>query len=224
MTIYHGDATEILPKIKGVDMVFTSPPYNQGGMSGGLANLSGGYDTHGDQMHWCAYQGWQRQILALCWETLTDTGAIFYNHKQVIKDGVATLPTELNPGLPLRQIITWYRKIGMNWSESFFVPTSEMILVMAKRGFRLKDKSASNAGDVWEIPPNKNGDHPASFPEALPSKAIGATDAKIILDPFMGSGTTLRAAKNHNRKAIGIEISERYCEQAAARMSQGVLL
>jgi modification methylase len=65
--------------------------------------------------------------------------------------------------------------------------------------------------------------HPAPFPIGLPTTAIKATDATVILDPFMGSGTTLRAAKDLGRKAIGIEISEEYCQMAVDRLAQGVL-
>jgi DNA modification methylase len=69
------------------------------------------------------------------------------------------------------------------------------------------------------------GDHPAYFPEALARDHIlsWSADGDIILDPFLGSGTTLRGAKDLGREAIGIEIEEKYCEIAARRLSQEVL-
>lgn len=75
-------------------------------------------------------------------------------------------------------------------------------------------------------PPNKRGNpHPCPKPLPVMKWAVDrvAADGAVILDPFMGSGTTLRAAKDLGRKAIGIEIEERYCEIAAKRLAQGVL-
>jgi len=66
--------------------------------------------------------------------------------------------------------------------------------------------------------------HPTTKPTKLMRLLASRLDGGLILDPFMGSGTTLRAAKDLGRKAIGIEIEERYCEIAAKRMSQAVLL
>jgi site-specific DNA-methyltransferase (adenine-specific) len=230
-TIYHGDCRDILPTLSDIDMVFTSPPYNLGTTTGGgmhagslvAADLAGGYDNVDDAMPQDEYDRWQRWVLLTAWQTLSDTGAIFYNHKPRVQAGIAMLPTDYGTGLPLRQVIVWDRGTGMNFSDSFFLPKHEWIAVWAKPLFKLRDKSASQVGDVWSVRHETAQVHPAPFPVELPSMAIGATNAHMILDPFMGSGTTLRAAKDHGRRAIGIEMSERYCEIAAKRLCQEVL-
>jgi hypothetical protein len=85
-----------------------------------------------------------------------------------------------------------------------------------------------NAGGdraVWQFPRARGGSHPAEKPIALIRRWIADfTDpGDLILDPFMGSGTVLRAAKDLGRQAIGIEIDRRWCEHAAARLSQAVM-
>ncbi len=92
--------------------------------------------------------------------------------------------------------------------------------------------STSGRCKVWRemaILPNYNHckeeftEHPTQKPMALMMAILAEYDGNTVLDPFMGSGTTLRAAKDLSRKAIGIEIEERYCEIAAERLSQEVL-
>lgn len=67
-----------------------------------------------------------------------------------------------------------------------------------------------------------NKEHTRSYPLSLCISMLSCFESETILDPFMGSGTTLRAAKDLNRKAIGIELEEKYCEIAAKRLSQEV--
>ncbi|MDQ3573660.1 MAG: site-specific DNA-methyltransferase [Actinomycetota bacterium] len=229
ITIYHGDCREVLPRLTPgfFGGVLTSPPYNRGDMSGGYANLSDGYASYEDRMPHAEYVAWQRSLLTECWELLRPTGAILYNHKPRIQDGLLWTPLELNPGLPLRQIIMWTRPAGCNWSETHLMPRHEWILLFAKSEFRFS-KATSSLSDVWPINHQGGGrpDHPAPFPLALAHRAVSllrAASPGPVLDPFMGSGTTLRAAKNLWSPAIGIEVSERYCEIAAKRLAQGVL-
>jgi site-specific DNA-methyltransferase (adenine-specific) len=231
VTIYHGDCREILSGLSGVDLFFTSPPYNLGTSTGGIhagslaaVKLADGYASYGDDMPQDEYDDWQREVVGLMWDSLSDTGAIFYNHKPRSMNGTVVLPTIYGDGLPLRQVIIWNRETGLNFSPTFFLPKCEWIMVWAKSGWSLIDRSASQVGDVWTIRPENSQRHPAPFPLALPKRAIAATTAALVCDPFMGSGTTLRAAKDLGRRAVGIEIEERYCEAAVARLAQEVLL
>lgn len=236
--IYHGDCREVLPTLDQFDIAFTSPPYNLncvtkpgGGFDGlkpgtGRAGkwhggaLANGYADFGDDMPMGEYDDWQRDCLRLLW---AHVDAIFYNHKPRPWLGEILLPLRLNPGLPLRQIIIWARAGGINASPSHYTPTHEWIMLLADPEWRLKSKAASMVGDVWRVPAASNTEHPAPFPLALPARAIETTGAQSVIDPFMGSGTTLRAAKDAGIRAIGIEISERYCEIAVQRLAQGVL-
>jgi site-specific DNA-methyltransferase (adenine-specific) len=82
--------------------------------------------------------------------------------------------------------------------------------------------------NVWAIRPEHSSasQHPVPFPLEIPSRCIRLSTwpGETVLDPWMGSGTTLRAAVNLGRKAIGCDVSERYCEMTAERLSQGTLL
>src|SRR5690606_38657974 len=119
----------------------------------------------------------------------------------------------------LRQEIIWRRAGGVHFNPTAYVPTHERIYVVAKEDWRLRSKGASGVGDVWEVP-QEQSDHPAPFPLGIPARAIETTGPRLVTDPFAGSGTTLRAAKDAGVKAIGIEKSERYCEIAAKRLAQ----
>jgi site-specific DNA-methyltransferase (adenine-specific) len=236
-TIYHGDALELMAELGDIDVVVTSPPYNLGTTTGGGfpdfrkntnmrmgkwtgAQLAHGYASHSDDMTVEDYEHWQEAALRAMWATLSSAGAIFYNHKPRVQADGLRLPFFAD--LPLRQIITWDRDAGMNFAPTHFLPRYEWVLLYAKPAFRLVDK-ASGLSDVWRFGPERvSTEHPAPFPIELPRHCLKATTG-TVLDPFMGSGTTLRAAKDLGRKAIGIEIEERYCEIAARRLGQEVL-
>jgi modification methylase len=68
-----------------------------------------------------------------------------------------------------------------------------------------------------------NNEHPAAFPVNLIVRVISSTPASLVLDPFMGSGTTAIAARALKRDYIGIEISPQYCEMAEKRLEQDIV-
>lgn len=237
-TIYHGRCEEILPDIERADIVVTSPPYNMGLTPGGNgrgmyrpgstgskgARFRDGYDgANDDAMEQGAYDEWQREILRLCWGKANR--AVFYNHRPRVEHGLLRLPLGMDfGGLPLRQIIIVDRGTGIDVNLTHFCTRQEWILLFAKPTFRLVDHAASGMGDVWRLgmEHTKHG-HPAPFPLGLPARAIAASGARSVIDPFMGSGTTLRAAADAGIRAIGIEKVERHCETAVARLTQQAL-
>lgn len=241
-TVYLGDCLEIFPTLGPVDAIITSPPYNLGNTTGGGmpighyvgdarlgkrggsgkwsgGELADGYGLHADNMPHDEYVAWQRRVLEACWAALKEDGAIFYNHKPRVLGGILVTPLAYNPDLPVRQIVIWARSGGINFSPAFYVPTHEWVLILAKPDFRLRDKAASGAGDVWRIHQNDGGnEHPAPFPVRLPEMILETTTAQTVCDPFMGSGTTGIACKNLGRKFIGIELEPRWFDLACRRL------
>ena len=223
----YSEAIKQIPS-GSVDLVVTSPPYNiknstgnglKDGRGGKWANaaLQKGYSNYHDCMPHQDYVAWQRACLSEMLRILPENGAIFYNHKWRVQNGLLQDRADILNGFPVRQIIIWKRKGGFNFNQGYFLPTYEVIYLIAKPQFKLSPKANAH-GDVWEFTQEFKNEHPAAYPLALIERIISSTDANIVLDPFMGSGTTAVAAVNLKRHFIGIEISPDYCQMADKRL------
>ncbi|OFX58255.1 MAG: DNA modification methylase [Bacteroidetes bacterium GWA2_30_7] len=165
------------------------------------------------------YSKWQKDCLAEMFRLIKDDGAIFYNHKWRVQDGLLQDRQDIVSDLPVRQIIIWRRKGGINFNPGYFLPTYEVIYLIPKPKFKLVPKANAH-GDVWEFTQEMNNQHPAPFPVALIDRVISSTNAKIVLDPFSGSGTTAIVSMGLKRHFIGIELSPEYCEMSEKRIEK----
>lgn len=228
----QGETLSVMKQMpdESIDLVVTSPPYNLknstgNGMKDGRggkwenAALQEGYQHHDDNMPHDEYVAWQRACLTEMLRLLKEDGAIFYNHKWRVQGGLLQDRQDIVSGFPVRQIIIWQRSGGINFNPGYFLPTYEVIYLIAKPKFKLADK-ANKHGDVWQIKQEMKNPHPAPFPIELPLRCIGSTNANVILDPFMGSGTTALAALNLGRQFIGIELSPEYIAMASKRLGE----
>ena len=193
VTIYHGDALQILPSLS-YDVVVTDPPY------GTNWKLCKAFDRIvGDDSTDLA--GW---TLGLPCPTVA-FGAHYFPQfihpggRWFVWDKRVNERADRMPGSPLE--IAWSSTPGKN------------VMIRCQHG------GAINANGPRGTPRI----HPFEKPVAVMRRLIEEMPTGIVLDPFMGSGSTLRAAKDLGRKAIGIEIDEGYCEAAANRMAQEVL-
>jgi modification methylase len=230
--IICGDCLSVMKQMPDecLDLVVTSPPYNLknstgNGMKDGRggkwknAALVNGYSHHNDNMPHEEYAQWQRNCLTEMFRLIKNDGAIFYNHKWRVQAGILQDRQDIVSGFPVRQIIIWRRKGGINFNPGYFLPTYEVIYLIAKPEFKLSPK-ANAYGDVWEFTQEMNNIHPAPFPVALIDRIISSTFAQLILDPFSGSGTTAVASTFLGRNYIGIELSPEYCTLSEQRLGQ----
>lgn len=229
--IICGDCLKLMKQLPdgSVDLVVTSPPYNLKNSSGnGMkdgrggkwenAALLNGYENYNDCMPHDEYAKWQRDCLSEMLRILPENGCIFYNHKWRVQRGLIQDRQDIVKGFPVRQVIIWRRNGGINFNPGYFLPTYEVIYLIAKPKFKLAPK-ANAYGDVWEFSQENGNDHPAPFPAQLIERCISSTNAEVVLDPFMGSGTTGLAAKRLGRAFVGFEISQHYCEMATERIN-----
>ncbi len=230
--IIQGDGLQIMRMMPDecVDLVVTSPPYNlknstgngmkdgRGGKWAGAA-LVNGYSHYSDNIPHDEYAEWQHNCLKEMFRLIKKDGAVFYNHKWRVQDGKLQDRQDIIRDLPVRQIIIWRRKGGINFNPGYFLPTYEVIYLIPKPDFKLAPK-ANAYGDVWEFTQEMKNEHPAPFPIALIDRIISSTHAQIILDPFMGSGTTAVVSRGLKRNYIGIDLSPNYCEMAEKRLEK----
>jgi site-specific DNA-methyltransferase (adenine-specific) len=240
-TIYHGDSLDVLSTAPWVvSCVVTSPPYNTLGSRiphAGTGKMAGDawlskvrVSGYADDMDEIAYRDWQVAITSALAEVAAPGASLFYNHKIRYRDKSPVHPLDLVrwfDGWDLRQEIVWARDGGIALNARMFCPSDERVYWMVKPGAPHKwNQASASLMSVWRIRQEIGLDgHPCPYPLGLPSRCIAATSdpGDLVVDPFMGSGTTLRAAKDLGRKSIGIEIEERYCEIAAKRLAQEVL-
>ena len=217
--IHHGDCLDLLAQLpdESVDLVVTSPPYNL--RSGGRCRGWPGYDGYGDDRPHYEYVAWQQECLREMYRVIKPTGAIFYNHAPRIHKGVQWRHEDILEPFDVRQTVIWHRAGGVNHNPQYLSPSYEYIYVMAKPGFRVAPDWTM--GDVWKMQQEKKRWIPEvpAFPVQLPQNAIRATGAKVVLDCFMGSGTTAVAAVLEGADYIGIEQSARYCAVARERVA-----
>ena len=246
--LYHGDCLDIMPELGQVDLVLTSPPYDE-------------LRTYNDKLvwNWEIFTGIADQLFRV-----TKKGGVV-----VWVVGDATIKGS-ETGSSFKQAL-YFKEIGfdletMIWektgsgclgSNTFYGQNFEYVFILPKgkpktnnlicdRANKIKsgkvvvngslDKSGKGKNriidrepfgkrnNIWRFDTQKNSKHPAPFPEQLANDHIisWSNEGDIVFDPMCGSGTTLKQCEQLNRKWIGIEIEEKYCEIATKRIEENL--
>jgi site-specific DNA-methyltransferase (adenine-specific) len=210
--IYHGDCREILPELR-TDAVVTDPPF--GIADTPMLDLPGRGGRGNNTYH--PPSDWDVSIDPV-WPRLCAAAAplvAWFGQWRKRAEVEAAMP------LPIRAEIIWAKDTHVG-PPCPLAMRDERIWLFSAAGITGMQFETT----VWDepiIPTWGFRHHKNEKPVRLMARLIRWLPAASILDPFMGSGTTLRAAKDLGRKSIGIEIEERYCEIAAQRLAQEVL-
>lgn len=228
ITIYHGDALDIVPTLDAeIACVLTDPPYASGARTEAAKPSSGAMlrgqrwaakPIENDQMTTAGFVWLIRQLAMDMRPMLIDGGAIlsFIDWRQW-PNLVGALESA---NLRVNGMVVWDKK-SYGLGNGFRVQ-HELICYASKGSPRIIDRGVPN---VIACARDSNDDHPSPKPVELIQKLLPVVTDRgdLVLDPFMGAGSTLRAAYNLGRRGIGIETEERYCEIAARRLQQSVL-
>lgn len=214
IVIYHGDARELLPLTVDVDCVITDPPYSPA--------CHAGARSHNDlEESFVTFDATDadtlRDILSACGARRWIVATMDWRH-------IAAMSDEPPTGLRFVRFGVWVKPNGApQFTGDRPGPGWEGIACLHREGVKMRWNGGGRSS-VFTCS-RVDGWHPTEKPERLVRQFVQLfSDAgETVLDPFMGSGTTLRAAKDLGRKAIGIEIDEACCEHAAKRLMQSVL-
>ena len=214
-----------------VDVGITSPPYNKQEKQKGWLVKNVVYDTFRDVVPEQEYQDHQVDVLNEVYRVTKPGGAFFYNHKVRWHRGRMYHPMDWlrKTRWTIRQEIIWDRMIAANIRGWRYWQVEERIYWLQKSidgnliGEELRSQEAKLTS-VWRAVPENKNPHPAPFPLWLPARVILSIlkdrSNGVVLDPYMGSGTTAVAAKLLGHKYIGIDISENYLEYAKQRIEK----
>jgi modification methylase len=226
------DALALLSRLEtaSVDIVVTSPPYNlkrknrtaTGFMAGRRDNLfiiGGSYSDYDDDMPEIEYQAWLRSVVSECLRV--SRGLVWINHKTRFVNGAGIHPLSfLN--FPLWSEVVWNRRGSIVMNARKFAPSHEYVFGFGRPHYW--NDSFNALMTVWNISygsANSSDLHPCPYPPALIRPLIEAScpPGGIVLDPFLGMGTTAVEAHRLGRHYIGCDISAEYCAIARARLA-----
>lgn len=213
ITIYHGDCREVLPFLDPVGLVLTDPPY-------GIVPGAATWRNNGAVIADIGEEEYNAEVKQ--WRELTRLSQSAF----VVEFGKVWRIQGAWEALGLERFHEYHivKTAPPPSVRPTFVSAIESAMVMRRGDARWK--GGGYVPNVWKgMSPNRqgNGLHPTQKPVEPFRVLIEVLADGMVLDPFMGSGTTLRAARDMGRPAIGVEVSERYCEIAVQRLAQGVL-